>query len=841
VSYDARAIEKKWQARWAEDDVYHVEDVGSGSKYYCLEMLPYPSGKLHMGHVRNYALGDVVARFRRMQGYDVMHPMGFDSFGMPAENAAIQRKTQPATWTRQNIELMRDQLQDLGFAYDWQREIASHTPEYYRWNQWLFLRFLERGLAYRKDALLNWCPSCETVLANEQVEEGLCWRCSSEVEERKLTQWFFRITEYVEELLRDVDTLEGWPERVRTMQKNWIGRSEGANVNFGVEGSDDKLEVFTTRVDTIFGATFMVLAPEHPLARRWYEQGPGSDAELDADAFRTTIDRLEKMGRRQRPGEEGEKEGVFTGHWAMNPFSGERVPIWIANFVLMDYGTGAIMAVPAHDERDFEFARKYGLTVRPVVEPEGDETPDWVADAERMTEAHAIYGRLLPNCGDYAGMECRAAQAAMIAAAEADGFGAGAIDYKIKDWGISRQRYWGTPIPVMYCDACGVVPVPEEDLPVRLPEEVELSGEGGSPLRHVDEFVNVECPGCGGPARRETDTMDTFVDSAWYYLRYLSPHEEQAPFTRAAADYWAPVDIYIGGITHAVLHLLYFRFFCKAMADLGLIGVREPVTRLLTQGMVQLDGKTMSKSRGNTVDPDHMVSRYGADATRLFVLFAAPPERDFDWMEGGVEGCWRFLSRAWTLIEQGADTLPAGAPEGPAGELPEPLVALRRKAHETTRRVTEEVEDRLHFNTAVAALMELLNECYAAVAELPVDHAGAHAWVYRDTFERFAALLAPFAPHVAEELWQMLGHEGYILEQTWPSYDEAVLERDTVAIGVQVDGKLRGTVEVPADLTDKDALVAAALEEPNVARHVEGQELARTVVVPGKIISLITS
>jgi len=844
VKYDPTAIEAKWQKKWAEDDVYHAHDVGeggAGKKYYCLEMLPYPSGKLHMGHVRNYSLGDVVARFRRMRGFDVIHPMGWDSFGMPAENAAIQHKTHPAAWTRQNIGVMRTQLKSLGFAYDWDREIASHTPEYYRWNQWLFLRFLERGLAYRKDALLNWCPSCETVLANEQVEEGLCWRCSSEVEERKLTQWFFRITEYVEELLRDIDALDGWPERVRAMQKNWIGRSEGARVTFGVDGDDAGLEVFTTRIDTIFGATFMVLAPEHPLSRTWYEEGPGAAADVDAAAFRAEVDKLEKMDRRQRPGEEGEKAGVFTGHYAINPFNGERVPIWIANFVLMDYGTGAIMAVPAHDERDFEFASAYGLPIRAVIAPEGEETPAWATDDSLLDEAQPIYGTLLPNCGEYAGLASRAAQRQMIEAAGAGGFGAGAIDYKIKDWGISRQRYWGTPIPVIYCDVCGVVPVPDEDLPVRLPEDVELSGEGGSPLRRDESFVNVECPTCGAPARRETDTMDTFVDSSWYYLRYLSPHDDTAPVSREAADYWLPVDIYIGGITHAVLHLLYFRFFCKAMADLGLLSVREPVTRLLTQGMVQLDGSAMSKSRGNVVDPDHMVQRFGADATRIFVLFAAPPERDFEWYEGGIQGCARFLSRTWTMISQSIDDLAEAPADGDAAALPEALAQLRRKAHDTTRRVTEELDQRLHFNTAVAALMEFLNECDAAVAAVPVADAGAHAWVYRDAFERLVAMLSPLGPHLAQELWQVLGHEGYILDHPWPSYDPAVLERATISLAVQVDGKVRGSIEVPADLEDKDALVEEAMNEANVARHLEGRTIARSVVVPGKIISLITS
>jgi len=844
VRYDATAIEAKWQKKWAEDQVYKADESREGTKYYCLEMLPYPSGKLHMGHVRNYALGDVVARFRRMRGFNVMHPMGWDSFGMPAENAAIEHHTHPALWTRQNIELMRTQMQRLGFAYDWDREIASHTPEYYRWNQWLFLRFLERDLAYRKDALLNWCPSCETVLANEQVEEGMCWRCGSEVEERTLSQWFFRTTAYVEELLGEIDGLEGWPQRVRAMQKNWIGRSEGARVTFGVEGSEDGLEVFTTRIDTIFGATFMLLAPEHPLARRWYDAGPGAEAALGADEFRARVDQLQKMKRRQRPGQEGEKAGVFTGHYATNPFSGERLPVWIANFVLMDYGTGAIMAVPAHDERDFEFATTYALSIRPVIAPdqgeEGD-TPAWVSGGAALEEAQPIYGTLMPNCGAYAGMTSKAARQQMVEDAALGGFGAAAIDYKIKDWGISRQRYWGTPIPVIYCDACGVVPVPEDELPVELPEEVELSGEGGSPLARVESFVNVDCPACGAPARRETDTMDTFVDSSWYYLRYLSPHDADAPFARSAADSWLPVDIYIGGITHAVLHLLYFRFFCKAMADLGLLSAREPVTRLLTQGMVQLGGSAMSKSKGNVVDPDLMVSYYGADATRLFTLFAAPPERSFEWKEGGIEGCARFLNRTWTLIHQSLAGLQDAPHSGSAADLPEPLAQLRRKAHDTTRRVTDELDGRLHFNTAVAALMELLNECYAATEALPAAEAGVHGWVYREAFDRLVAMLAPFAPHVTQELWGVLGHEGYIVDHTWPAYDPSALERETVSLAVQVDGKVRGSIEVPVGVQDEEALVEQAMREANVARHLEGRTITRSVVVPGKIISLITS
>ncbi len=842
MSYDAQSIESKWQVKWADDDVYRANESADGEKYYCLEMLPYPSGRLHMGHVRNYSIGDVVARFRRMRGYNVMHPMGWDSFGMPAENAAIEREIHPVAWTRDNIAVMREQLKQLGFAYDWDREIASHTPEYYRWNQWLFLKLLENDLAYQKDALVNWCPSCETVLANEQVEEGKCWRCGQVVEERRLPQWFYRITRYVDELLADLPGLEGWPERVRAMQANWIGKSNGARVVFGLDDDDDGLEVFTTRIDTIFGATFMVVAPEHPLTRRLLESGPGSDAGLGSDEFRSGVDRLAGMNRRPRHGEEIEKAGVFTGHYATNPFNEERLPIWVANFVLMDYGTGAIMAVPAHDERDFEFARKYGLPVHPVVGPAGDDQPDGVADPDALSAAQAIEGVLLDRCGRFAGLPTAEARAEMSAAALAGGFGDTAIDYRIKDWGISRQRYWGTPIPIIYCDACGAVPVPEADLPVELPEEVEFTGTGGSPLQHVESFVNVDCPTCGSPARRETDTMDTFVDSSWYYLRYLSPHDDAHPFAREAADYWLPVDIYIGGITHAVLHLLYFRFFCKAMADLGLLHEREPVTELLTQGMVLMGGSAMSKSRGNVVDPDEMVQRYGADATRIFVLFAAPPERDFEWDEGGIEGCARFLNRTWTIINQALDVLDdvGRCPAEDGGDLPAPLLQLQRKAHDTTRRVTREIGERLHFNTAIASLMELLNECYAATAALPVADAGPHAWVYRDTFERLTALVAPFAPHLAQELWESLGHDGYVLDAAWPEFDAALLELDTVSLAVQVDGKIRGRVEVPADLSDKEELVAKAMEDANVARHLEGKSITRSVVVPGKIVSLNT-
>jgi leucyl-tRNA synthetase len=839
-SYNPTAIETKWQELWASDDVHHVDGELGGPKYYCLEMLPYPSGRLHMGHVRNYSIGDAIARYRRMCGFRVMHPMGWDSFGMPAENAAQERGIHPAIWTRDNIATMRAQLKRLGFAYDWAGEIASHTPEYYRWNQWFFLRMLEAGLAYRKEAPLNWCSKCETVLANEQVEDGGCWRCGTAVEERRLEQWFFRITDFAEELLQGLPRLTGWPERVRIMQENWIGRSEGSRVKFKLQGRGDDIEVFTTRIDTIYGATFLVLAPEYPLASEWAHNGPGPDVDLDESEFRAEVQRLTHMDRRQRYGEEIEKAGVFTGHYAINPFSGERIPIWIANFVLMDYGTGAIMAVPAHDERDHEFARKYGLEIRPVIEAVGSDAGE-NASTDETEAASTADGIMMDNCGPYAGLTSAEGRKRMNADAEAGGFGAAAVDYRLKDWGISRQRYWGTPIPIIYCDECGVVPVPEGDLPVKLPEDVELTGKQGSPLARVDSFVNVECPQCSRPGRRETDTMDTFMDSSWYYLRYLSPHDDEVAFETDVARYWMPVDIYIGGITHAVLHLLYFRFFCKVLRDFGMLEVDEPTRELLTQGMVLLGGSAMSKSRGNVVDPDEMVARYGADATRIFVLFAAPPERDFEWDEGGIEGCSRFLNRAWTLVSQTHEDLErieSGEDKGTAG-LPEQLVRLRRKAHDTTRRVTEELHRRLHFNTAIASLMELLNECYTVVSEVPLEAAAEHGWVFRDTFERFARLLAPFAPHLAQELWELLGHAGYILDAPWPSYDAEALQTEMVSLAVQINGKLRGRVDVPADLTDEEAILDIARSEPNVAQHLEEVTLLRTVVVPGRIVNLV--
>ena len=851
AEYNHSEIEKRWQKHWRETAAFRTPpagESGEAERFYCLEMLPYPSGRIHIGHVRNYSIGDAVARNRRMRGYEVMHPIGWDALGLPAENAAIEQQTHPAEWTRKNIDAMRAQLQRLGFSYDWDREIASYQPEYYGWNQWFFLRFLENDLAYRKDGPVNWCPSCATVLANEQVEEGRCWRCDSEVEERRLAQWFYRITRYAEELLDGLDGLTEWPERVIAMQRNWIGRSRGTEIAFAIDGpeeaapSDGQLRIFTTRVDTIFGATFMVVAPEHPFVRELLDGGElGADASMDIEELRAEVERLAAMPRRARRGEDIDKHGVFTGSYAINPFNGERLPIWVANFVLMDYGTGAIMAVPAHDERDHTFATKYDLPVRPVIslatedpEPDGGDLPDLPFSEE---------GHLLSNCGEFSGLGTADARATMTAHAKMLGFGHGAIDYKLKDWGLSRQRYWGTPIPIIHCPACGVVPVPDEDLPVVLPADAPLDRGQGSPLERVESFVNVDCPRCGVAARRETDTMDTFVDSSWYYLRYLSSNDATVPFSKIEGDAWSPVDLYIGGVEHAVLHLLYFRFFCRALRDLGLLSVDEPTRGLLTQGMVTKDGAKMSKSKGNTVDPDEMVERYGADTTRLFVLFAAPPVRDLEWDERGVEGCARFLGRVWKLIEGEASSLPSvEAGFGDAGpSLPEPLAQLHRKVHETVRRVTRDVEERLQFNTAIAALMELTNACNTARQAVSIVEAGEHSWVYRLAFERLAVMLSVFAPHIAQELWTTLGHSEDLTRYPWPEYDPSVLQSDEATMIVQVDGRLRGRLVVPTDLADEQRLTEMAMADPVIRAHVEGRQLRRSIVVPGKILNLVTS
>jgi leucyl-tRNA synthetase len=826
--YDPGTCEPKWQQRWREAGVSLADGAGPGAPgYYCLEMLPYPSGRIHMGHVRNYSIGDAVARFRRMRGDRVMHVIGWDSFGLPAENAAIEKREEPGAWTRSNIDAMREQFRRLGFAYDWDREISSCDPEYYRWNQWFFLRMLERGIAYRAVRLLNWCATCATVLANEQVVGGRCWRCDNPVSRREFPQWFLRITDYAQELLDDLDELPAWPERVRTMQRNWIGRSVGTRALFPVEGLDEPIEVFTTRVDTIYGATYMALAVEHPAIRDLVQGRPEARAVLDF------VD--EQLGKdlEERFAEGAEKLGVPTGRFAINPYSGEQIPIWVGNFVLMDVGTGAIMSVPAHDSRDFAFARKYGLPIRPVIRPVDGEA----LDAATMEDALPLDG-VLHDSGPYSGLDSAAAREKMTADAREQGFGDASINFRLKDWGISRQRYWGTPIPIVYCDGCGPVGVPEHELPVLLPENVPLTGEGGSPLSRVEGWVATSCPKCGGPGRRETDTMDTFVDSSWYYFRYLDPHNASLPFDWSKVGEWFPVDLYIGGIEHATLHLIYTRFWTKMLRDLEVGGVDEPVVRLFTQGMVVKDGAKMSKSKGNVVDPDEMVDRYGADTTRLFSLFAAPPERDLDWSEKGIEGCARFLNRVWRTYRRAAERLPAAGSPAPADAADGDALALRRRTHRTIHRVTQNLGPRMHFNTAVSAIMELNN---AVVATVDREDAGpGELWAVREAFEALARLLAPFAPHFADELWEALGGEGFVIASVWPEPDAALLVVDEVTLVVQVNGKLRARLTLPKGASEEQALEAARQDE-NVAGHLDGKTMRRVVHVPDRLLNLVVS
>jgi leucyl-tRNA synthetase len=825
--YDPQEVERRWQRRWDEEQASRAGTPGADEAvYYCLEMLPYPSGKLHMGHVRNYSIGDAMARFHRMRGRHVMHVIGWDSFGMPAENAAIQRGEDPARWTRQNVAMMRGQLQRLGLSYDWSREISTCEPEFYRWNQWFFLKMLERGLAYRDRRALNWCPSCETVLANEQVVGGRCWRCDGPIQRREFEQWFLRVTDYAEELLREIEGLDAWPERVRTMQRNWIGRSEGASIRFAVKGAEAEIEVFTTRLDTIFGATYVALAAEHPLIG---ELMRGKEREAEVAAF--VREQLAKS-LEERFAEGARKSGVDTGLEVVHPYSGETLPLWVANFVLMDVGTGAIMSVPAHDQRDFDFAREFGLALRPVIRPEDGETP-----VEPLEQAIPLDG-ILFDSGKYDGLTSAEARRRMAADAGAAGFGDATVVYRLKDWGISRQRYWGTPIPVVHCGGCGAVGLSEDDLPVLLPLGIELTGEGGSPLAAVESFVNVSCPRCGKPARRETDTMDTFVDSSWYYFRYLDPHNDRRPFDPEAARPWTPVDLYIGGIEHATLHLIYTRFWTKMMRDLGLLSIDEPVTQLFTQGMVIKDGAKMSKSKGNVVDPDEMISRYGADTTRLFCLFAAPAERDLDWSEAGVEGCHRFLKRVWRVYEAVAERLPQPGSAAPAGVDAGQALALRRKTHRTIERVTVDIGERMHLNTPVAAVMELINAA-APLADRD-DPDPADLWSLREAFETLALLLAPFAPHFCEELWSRLGGAGLVSHAAWPLAAPALLQEDEVTVVVQVNGKLRARLTVPRGAEERQVR-SAAEAEAGVAAQLAGKTVRRAIFVPDKLLNLVVS
>ena len=818
--FSPKQIEEKWQDHWEKGKSFKVCHDDKRNKYYLLEMFPYPSGRIHMGHVRNYSIGDVVARFKRMNGFNVLHPMGWDAFGMPAENAAIQNKSHPATWTYANIDYMRTQLKKLGLSYDWDRELATCDLDYYKWEQRIFLQMYDKGLAYKRNAGVNWCPKCETVLANEQVEDNCCWRCDSEVVLKDLDQWFFRITDYADELLDWTYRLPGWPERVLTMQRNWIGKSFGCEITFPLEGRSDGIVVFTTRQDTVYGATFMSLAPEHPLAF----EITVPDRREAVTAF---IERIAGTDRVCRTAEDLEKEGVWTGAYCRNPLTGRRMPVYLANFVLMEYGTGAVMAVPAHDQRDFEFARKYELPIEVVIQPEGE-----TLDPATMTVAYTEVGTMV-NSGLFDGMRSDAAKEAIADHLAAGEIGRKTVNFRLRDWGISRQRYWGNPIPVIYCDLCGVVPVPEQDLPVTLPRDVAFSGEGGSPLARLDSFVNVACPVCGMMSRRETDTMDTFVQSSWYFLRYCCPDLTTAPLDKARTEYWMSVDQYIGGIEHAVLHLLYARFFTKVLRDLGYVAVDEPFTNLLTQGMVIKDGAKMSKSKGNVVDPNALITRYGADTARLFSLFAAPPEKDLDWSDQGVEGSYRFLNRVWKLVYE---TLPftSSASAVASGNLTDEGKALRRIVHKTIRKVTEDINERFHFNTAIAAIMEMVNSLTAFESKNDPRNAA----VLREAVESLVIMLAPFVPHVAEELWEGLGNEGSLGAVTWPTFDPEAAADEELLVVVQVNGKLRDRITVPVTASEEDVRTAALAAE-RVRSFLEGKTIRKVISVPGKLINIV--
>ncbi len=858
--YIPEPIEAKWQKRWEAQELFKVDTDSAKEKYYLLEMFPYPSGNIHMGHVRNYTIGDVVARYKRMRGFNVLHPMGWDAFGMPAENAAIANNSHPARWTYDNIDHMRSQLKKIGFSYDWDREIATCHPAYYRWEQWLFLKMLERGMAYRKESFVNWCDPCQTVLANEQVEAGLCWRCGQPVRQKKLRQWFFRISDFAEDLLAYCEKMPGWPEKVTTMQKNWIGKSTGAEIRFNVENADEEIPVFTTRPDTVFGATFMCLAPEHPLVMKLSE---GTDQEGAVAAF---VERIARQDRSSKAVETYEKEGVFTGSFCINPMSGRKMPVYTANFALMEYGTGAVMSVPAHDQRDLDFARKYGLDVVVVVMPE-----DGKLDGLVMTEAYTDPGTMV-NSGKFDGMNSTEAIDEIPRALEKKGAGRSRVNFRLRDWGISRQRYWGAPIPVVHCESCGIVPVPESDLPIMLPEDADLLEGGRSPLPELDAFVKTACPVCGDlNARRETDTMDTFVESSWYFERYCSPRHENGMFDSADVDYWMPVDQYIGGVEHAILHLLYSRYFTRVLHELGLVKYKEPFTRLLTQGMVCKETQTcpthgfllpeesenregkaccvkcgepvrtgrvekMSKSKKNVIDPNTLLEKYGADTTRLFCLFAAPPERDLEWSDQGVEGGSRFLNRVWRLARQHMPTICAtesfsGDPDALSGD----LRALYKKTHQTIRKVTRDIEDRFHFNTAISAVMELIN----TIQGIDVDPDDPHtAGVMRFALTTATLLLSPIVPHFAEEIWETMGHDTSILAAEWPIYREDALSKDELLIVVQVNGKLRSKLQLAAH-TGEDAIKAAALEDERVQKFIGGKTIRKVIVVKNKLVNIV--
>jgi len=825
--YDPNSIEAKWQAYWEKHKSFKVEAGSSKKKYYLLEMFPYPSGRIHMGHVRNYTIGDTLARFKRMQGYNVIHPLGWDAFGMPAENAAIKNKTHPAQWTFENIRAMRKQIKALGLSYDWDREIATCHPSYYKWNQWLFLRFLEKGLAYRKNSTIHWCEDCNTVLANEQVVDGCCWRCDNEVVQKQQEGWFFKITDYADRLLEGCKTLSGkWPEQVLTMQTNWIGKSFGAEVDFKIVQSDEVIKIFTTRPDTLYGAMFMVLAPEHPLTEKLSR---GTEQEKAIAAF------VQKVKKQDTIARASEKEGVFTGAYAVNPLTGESIPVWTANFVLMGYGTGAIMSVPAHDQRDLDFARQYHLPVRVVIQPETRSL-----DADTMVEAFTSDGTMM-HSGNFDGLVGQEARRTVCEFLEREGIGKATINYRLRDWGVSRQRYWGTPIPVIHCPDCGIVPVPEDQLPVELPLDVQLAENGQSPLHSLEPFYETSCPKCRANARRDTDTLDTFICSSWYFYRYTSPRLEQAPFSKENSDYWMPVDQYVGGIEHAILHLLYSRFFNLVLNDLGLTQAPEPFAHLLTQGMVIKDGAKMSKSKGNVVDPDKIISTYGADTARIFILFAAPPVKDLEWSDQGVEGSSRFLNRVWRIFGEFVEAIKTVKLPGESFTTTVPEIkALRRMTHITIRRVTDDIETRMQFNTAIAAIMELVNHLFNfkdwwGNKNNQVD---TTRMAVREALETLILTLSPFAPHIAEELGSLMGLSKTLDRITWPQYIEALTQTDEMLIVLQVNGKVRQKISVESGISD-DNLKTRSLEDLKIKEWTQGKEVKKVIVIPKKLVNIV--
>lgn len=822
VKYDFKKIEDKWQKIWQDEKTFKTEDDFSKEKYYVLEMFPYPSGKLHMGHVRNYSIGDAIARIKKMQGFNVLHPMGFDSFGLPAENAAIKNNVEPSEWTEKNTKEMEEQLDKLGFSYDWDREVSTCRPDYYRWMQWIFIQFYKKGLAYKKENPVNWCPSCKTVLANEQVVNGECERCKSTVGKKNLSQWYLKITDYADELLKDLDKLEDWPDKVKTMQKNWIGKSIGAEISFDIVDFDEKLKVFTTRADTVFGVTYMVISPEHPFVKDLIKGRPEEKAALDY------IEEVSHKNDIERSSTVAEKTGVFIGRYAVNPITGKEIPIFISDYVLMGYGTGAIMAVPAHDQRDFDFAKKFNLDIVPVVEPN-----DSNINVNNLTESFVAEGKMI-NSGEFNGLDNREAIEKVIDYITEKGIGKKTINYRLRDWLISRQRYWGTPIPMINCPKCGWVPEKEENLPILLPKDVEFTGKGESPLATSKDFANCKCPVCGGDAKRELDTMDTFLDSSWYFLRYCDPHNENMPFSKAKTDYWMSVDQYIGGVEHAILHLLYSRFFQKVFRDLGLVSNDEPFKRLLTQGMVNKDGKKMSKSIGNVVSPDEIIKKYGADTARLFILFAAPPEKELDWSDEGVEGSYRFLNRVYRLAIEAVERINdeqnnSKAQDDKKNSDDKELLLMMNAA---IKKVTEDAGGRFNFNTAISSIMELVNECYR-YKEL--DNARTDLLV--DAVKNVVILLYPFAPHIAEEMWESFD-SGRLGDQPWPSYDESALERDEVEIVVQINGKIKEKLMVDSKL-DKKGLEDFVMVNENVIAHIEGKNVIKVIPIPGRLVNIV--